>query len=136
MAAKTAIGAIPAPAPACSTPTVTPPTTGLGDDARYLIDRMALAPRMALSADATLPAAIRLDIALTSFARAVLLHDDAATDRMAAALQTLLPALAADFAAIPESQGRRQTLRRIHDLSQDPRPAGGLGGTTSAPPAT
>jgi hypothetical protein len=77
-------------------------TVGLGDDARYLIDRMALAPRMALSADTTLPAAIRLDIALTSFARAVLLHDDPSTDRMALALQTLLPAMAVDFAVIPK----------------------------------
>ncbi len=78
-------------------------TIGLGDDARYLIDRMALSTRMALSADATLPAPIRMDIALTSFARAVLLNDDTAIDRMAVALQTLLPALATEFGAIPKS---------------------------------
>ena len=77
--------------------------SGMGDDARYLVDRMALAARMALSGDPALPAPIRMDIALTSFARAVLIHDDPAADRMAMALQGLLPAMAAEFAAIPKA---------------------------------
>ncbi len=77
---------------------------GVGDDARYLIDRMALATRVALGGDPSLPAPIRMDIALTSFARAVLLHDDATADALATSLQRLLPAMAADFAAIPKAR--------------------------------
>jgi hypothetical protein len=72
----------------------------LGDDATYLIDRLSLATRAALAADSGLPSALRLDIALTSFARAVLLHDDAMTDRLAVLLRQLLPVMAADFAAV------------------------------------
>ena len=87
---------------------------GLGDDARYLVDRMALAPRMALSADMALPAPIRLDVALTSFARAVLVHDDAAVDRMAGSLQRLLPVMAAEFAAIPKAAKGEDRLFAIY----------------------
>ena len=76
-------------------------TRGLGDDASYLIDRMALSSRMALGSEPSLPAPIRLDLALTSFARAVLLRDAAATDALSRQLQLLLPALSAEFAAIP-----------------------------------
>ena len=76
-------------------------TRGLGDDASYLIDRMALSTRMLLGTDPALPAPIRLDLALTSFARAVLLHDTAAVDALSRQLQLLLPAMSADFAAIP-----------------------------------
>ncbi len=76
-------------------------TAGLGDDARYLIDRMALGPRMALGRNAGLPAPVRLDLALTNYARAVLLHDDAAIDALCAQLQTLLPVMAREFARIP-----------------------------------
>ena len=76
-------------------------TAGLGDDARYLVDRLPLAARMDLAETTALPTAIRLDVALTNFARAVLLHDDPAADRMAALLRRLLPVMAADFAAIP-----------------------------------
>ena len=80
-------------------------TVGVGDDARYLIDRLPLATRMDLAVDTTLPPAIRLDVALTSFARAVLVHDDPAADRMATLLRQLLPVMAADFAAIPGAKG-------------------------------
>ena len=79
-------------------------TAGVGDDARYLLDRMALASRVALAEDARLPAPIRMDLALTSFARAVLSHDDATADRLARALGALLPAMAPDFAAIPDAR--------------------------------
>ncbi len=75
---------------------------GMGDDARYLIDRMAMSTRVALSGMASLPPPIRLDIALTSFARAVLLHDEATADVLAGSLGSLLPGMAADFAAIPK----------------------------------
>ena len=74
---------------------------GWGDDARYLIDRMALTSRMALGSDPALPAPLQLDLALTNFARAVLVHDEAAVDVLSRQLQTLLPVMAAEFAAIP-----------------------------------
>ncbi|MGI4802381.1 MAG: hypothetical protein ACRYF2_13725 [Janthinobacterium lividum] len=76
-------------------------TRGLGDDASYLIDRMALSSRMVLGNDPSLPAPIRLDLALTSFARAVLVHDTAAVDALSRQLQLLLPVMSAEFAAIP-----------------------------------
>lgn len=76
---------------------------GLGDDARYLIDRMALANRVALGGDASLPAPIRLDIALTNFTRAVLLHDEATVDALSPQLQMLLPVMATEFAGIPKA---------------------------------
>ncbi len=76
-------------------------TRGLGDDASYLIDRMALSSRVALGNDPSLPAPIRLDLALTSFARAVLLHDTAAVDALSRQLQLLLPVMSTEFAAIP-----------------------------------
>lgn len=77
---------------------------GVGDDARYLIDRMALASRVALGNDLALPAPIRLDLALTSFARAVLLRDEATVDALCRQLQLLLPVMMAEFAAIPMSR--------------------------------
>ena len=77
---------------------------GLGDDARYLIDRMALADRIAMGRDTTLPAPIRLDLALTSFARAVLVHDEASVDALCSQLQGLLPVMAAEFGAIPAAR--------------------------------
>ncbi len=77
---------------------------GLGDDARYLVDRMALAPRLALGRDPSLPKPVQLDLALTSFARAVLLHDEAAVDALCPKLGALLPVMAAEFAAIPAAR--------------------------------
>ena len=77
---------------------------GVGDDARYLIDRMALSTRVALGGMATVPAPIRIDIALTSFARAVLLHDDPTIDALAGSLGSLLPVMAADFAAVTKAR--------------------------------
>jgi hypothetical protein len=76
---------------------------GVGDDARYLIDRMGLSTRVTLSGLASLPTPIRIDIALTSFARAVLLHDDATADALARSLGGLLPVMADDFAAIAKA---------------------------------
>ena len=69
-------------------------TTGLGEDARAVIDRMPLAQRLALAEDATLPERLRLDISLTSFARAVALQSDPAIDRAARRLIGLLPQMA------------------------------------------
>lgn len=73
---------------------------GLGADARAIIDRLPLPERIALSHDATLPAQLRLDIALTSFPRAVQLQDTGAIEELARDLAIALPQMSADFRAI------------------------------------
>jgi hypothetical protein len=75
-------------------------TVGFGEDARAVIDRLPLASRIALSRMAALPTALRLDVALTSYARAVQLQDNAAIDGLAADLGKLLPQLSADWKRI------------------------------------
>jgi hypothetical protein len=77
---------------------------GLGPDSMAIIDRLPLADRVALSRSARLPAPLRLDVALTSFARAVQLQDEAAIDILARDLAVLLPQMRRDWLAIP---GRR-----------------------------
>ncbi|WP_296596958.1 hypothetical protein [Phenylobacterium sp.] len=73
---------------------------GFGEDARAVIDRLPLKTRLALGRDAQLPARLRLDIALTNYARAVVLGDHATVDGLMGDLQTLLPQLAAEWRAI------------------------------------
>ena len=73
---------------------------GFGEDARATIDRMPLAQRIALSRDARLPAYLRLDVALTSFVRAVQLQDNAAIDGLARDLTQLLPQMKTEWATI------------------------------------
>ena len=75
-------------------------SVGLGEDARAVIDRLPLAERIALSRDATLPTLLRLDVALTSYTRAVQLDDTAAVNALAGDLVTGLPQLAADWRSI------------------------------------
>ena len=65
-----------------------------------LIDRMTLADRMALGEAPNLPEALRLDITLTNFARAVQLQDNAAIDRLAQKLAVRLPQMKDNFARI------------------------------------
>jgi len=77
---------------------------GLGPEARAMIDRLPLAQRTALAADATLPAKLRLDIALTTWTRAVLMQDEAQVDTLSRLLPALLPALADDFARVAKTQ--------------------------------
>ena len=77
---------------------------GFGEDARALIDRAPLAERIALSRAPVLPARLRLDIAMTSYARAVQLQDNAAIDALARELQGLLPLMATEFRAIPAAR--------------------------------
>jgi hypothetical protein len=76
------------------------PWVGLGADARAAIDLLPLADRIALSRNETLPAALRLDIALTGLARAVQLQDDRAIDMLAADLAAYLPQMRQDLRAI------------------------------------
>lgn len=73
---------------------------GLGEESRAIIDRMPLALRIDLASDPQLPGDLRLDIALTSFARAVLLQDDATIDRLMRILPDLHPTLAREWARI------------------------------------
>jgi hypothetical protein len=73
---------------------------GLGADARAIIDRLPLGTRVALSRSSGLPAPVRLDLALTSFARAVQLQDDGAVDGLARDLAVLLPQMRRDWETI------------------------------------
>jgi hypothetical protein len=72
-------------------------TQGFGEDARAVIDRLPLKERIAFSRDARLPAQLRLDVALTNYARAVALSDHASVDGLAADLEKLLPQMADDW---------------------------------------
>ena len=76
---------------------------GFGEDARALIDRLPLDLRREIGRDPQLPEKLRLDMALTNFARAVDLQDNAAIDELSVALATLLPDMAVDFRAIPKA---------------------------------
>jgi hypothetical protein len=73
---------------------------GLGADARAIIDRLPLGARIALSRSAALPEPVRLDIALTNFARAVQLGDDRSADMIATDLVRLLPQMQGDWRAV------------------------------------
>ncbi len=75
-------------------------TVGLGEDARAVIDRMPLSMRIAMSRQMILPPRIRMDIALTSYARAVQLQDNAAIDATAQDLIALLPLMAPEFRGV------------------------------------
>ena len=79
-------------------------SVGLGEDARAVIDRLPMRERIAVSRDVVLPARLRLDIALTSFARAVQLQDEAALDALANELAPLLPQLADEWRRIPAAR--------------------------------
>ena len=78
--------------------------TGLGEDARAVIDRAPLDVRLALACDPRLPAKIRLDLALTSYGRAVQLQDPAAVDAAARLLVPLLPPMAGPFRGVLEAR--------------------------------
>jgi len=75
-------------------------TQGFGDDARAVIDRLPLKTRLALGRDPQIPAKLRMDVALTNYARAVSLGDHATVDSLTVDLETLLPQLAAEWRAI------------------------------------
>jgi hypothetical protein len=70
---------------------------GLGPDARALIDRLPLTERVALVDDPAIPATLRLDIALTSWTRAVMLQDNAQIDALTLKLEAMMPPLATDW---------------------------------------
>ncbi len=73
---------------------------GFGPDALLVIDRLPLAERLALGRTATLPAELRLDLALTNYVRAVLLGNNAAVNETARALIALLPQVRGDWQRI------------------------------------
>jgi hypothetical protein len=70
---------------------------GIGAESRAIIDRLPLAQRITLAADSAIPRELRLDLALTSYARAVQLQDQKSINRLATMLAVLLPQLAADW---------------------------------------
>ncbi|HEU0135643.1 MAG TPA: hypothetical protein VFR28_12545, partial [Allosphingosinicella sp.] len=83
---------------------------GLGADARAIVDRLPLGPRIALSRSSLLPPEIRLDIALTSFARAVQLREDRSASESARDLAALMPQMRKDWQSIasaPPGPGSR-----------------------------
>ena len=75
-----------------------PPGGMFGDDALATIDRLPMDVRTTLAESPALSAPLRLDVALTSWTRAVLLADDAAADRLARTLTALLPQAAPELA--------------------------------------
>eukprot|EP01042_Synura_sphagnicola_P021004 gene21004-26668_t len=64
---------------------------------------MPLDLRRDIGRDPRLADKLRLDIALTNFARAVDLQDNLAIDELSLALATLLPDMASEFRAIPKA---------------------------------
>lgn len=73
------------------------PDIRFGNEAAAIIDRLPIQDRARLAAMPTLPAPLRLDVALTTWVRAVLAQDGATADTLAGALQTLLPQLGAEW---------------------------------------
>ena len=73
---------------------------GFGTDAQALIDRLPLDDRAALVSDSDLPSTLRLDLALTSWTRAVLMQDTSQIDALSVQLKTLLPLLGPDWARV------------------------------------
>jgi hypothetical protein len=113
------------------------PDVRFGDDAAAIIDRLPLAPRAQLAQDAALPPALRLDLGLTTWVRAVLLQDMATADRLAAALRPLLPQMDNEwqaFLAAKAGQDKRFAawfiLAKIPGLDTD------LRGTYTRPQGT
>src|SRR5215831_17517223 len=79
-----------------------------GPEAALAIDRMALGERARLAEDDTLPATLRLDVALTNWTRAVLLDDTALAARMAQLLRALLPQLAPEWTVYLSARNRQE----------------------------
>jgi hypothetical protein len=79
-----------------------------GPEAALAIDRMALSERVPLAEDDTLPATLRLDLALTNWTRAVLLDNTAVASHMAQLLRTLLPQLAPEWTAYSSARNREE----------------------------
>ncbi len=95
--------------------------TGFGEDARAIIDRAPLAIRLAISADARLPRALRLDVALTSFGFAVGAQDNVHIDQAARQLLVLLPLLAPELRGVLSAKpGPDKRFAEFFVLAKDP----------------
>jgi hypothetical protein len=79
-----------------------------GPEAAHAIDRMALGERARLGDDDSLPATLRLDLALTNWTRAALLDNMALAARMAQLLRVLLPQLAPEWTAYLSARNREE----------------------------
>jgi len=96
-------------------------TRGFGEDARAVIDRLPLKTRVALGRDAQIPAKLRMDIALTNYARAVALGDHATVDSLTTDLEMLLPQLAAEWRGIRATPvGPDKRFRELFVLAKVP----------------
>lgn len=73
---------------------------GFGEDARAVIDRLPLAVRSTLATRQEWPAALRLDIALTGYTRAVQTQNIPQIDDLAQLLTVLLPLLQSEWRRI------------------------------------
>ncbi|MFL5337939.1 MAG: hypothetical protein ACJ8H8_33420, partial [Geminicoccaceae bacterium] len=76
------------------------PDVRFGDEAVAVIDRLPATLRIRLAEDTSLPAPLRLDVALTSWTRAVLMQDMPAALGLTAVLQPLLPQLDTEWKAL------------------------------------
>jgi hypothetical protein len=83
-----------------------PSIPGFGAEALPAIDRMPLDQRARLAADASLPAPLRLDVALTTWTRAALLENATIGDPMARLLSGLLPQLATEWTSYLSASNR------------------------------
>ena len=77
---------------------------GLALDTRTIVDSLPLAERMALVDQSRFPRETRMDIALTSYVRAVQLQDDTTIDRLTMRLANLLPQVRADWLRIARTR--------------------------------
>lgn len=93
---------------------------GFGEDARAIIDRMPLAMRAEVARDASLPAELRLDVALTNFSRAVALRDSRTAELMAGDLARLLPQLGADWQRVVTSRGSAKRYAQLFAMAKLP----------------
>jgi hypothetical protein len=111
--------------------------TGFGPDALALIDRLPLADRAALVTDTDLPQALRLDVGLTSWTRAVLEQDNSEINALSAQLETLLPLEKANLATVAKTPpGPAKRFAEFFVMAQMPglatdstgytRPTGGI----------
>ena len=91
----------------------------IGPESSAILDRLPL--RLRMEASATLPEPLRLDLALTNYGRAVQLQDNAAIDRLAGELATLLPVIRQEWLTIRRTRpGPAKRFAEIFVLAKIP----------------
>ncbi len=110
------------------------PDVRFGDEAVAIIDRMPLAARVKLAEDPALPEALRLDLGLTNWTRAVLMQDMPTATRVAMTLRPLLPQLEPEWAAfLAAKAGDDKRFAAWFILAKVPGLDVDLGGTYTRP---